>query len=906
MNSDARLSEGHKELLRKQAVDPDRALSLGFYSANRPEDLPPDLADYTFSTPGLVYTLRHLNGDVTHQIRQDNPAVNKSGEATAKYLQPKGSGTVITVPEIMQDRVHTATTLLIVEGTKQTLAAALVCEDDKDVLVIGLQGAYGWKQNKRLHQDIDKIIDEGKIRSVEVLFDQDVATNPNVWQAANDLGKEINTSCKIPLRNITYLSIPDIAGKKAGLDDLLGKILPEDRQGVLKDIRSSGGKLPRDPKHVVNRGGNNEYLSTRMESAQTVKVTVSTNSEGEEEEYERVLMNAAAEIVEVECILDKEGVQNVSTTYVLDVAVPTPDEGVEIFHGIRVPSQKLASIDFWLSKLPGVAGTQVSRASLPQDDVANAIRENSTRFETVNIMKRVGWTLDSKDRANPSWAYALPGGSFGPAKLDTNLLGVPPQQQYADIECEDIYSMSDDVIRDAVHTLISTRDLFNEPLQWDLSLAGVALSFLPIPPRATLGFFGPRSSGKSTIAQGISCMLNTAWAPGQTPMATFNGTEAAMASLADGLSSCFLHVDDLRTGTSRRESEALLKALDSLLRRSYGSGGRIRGLYDSGTGMMGLAPQETADPLLIVTGEQVPTGGGLADSALDRLLVVNMQPNKTFKVSLNNQFEGDTSSDGGAKSLELFEVRCSSGKFQVAGNAYFAYLSRMINSAVADIPAKKLDATIKRLDAMRNIISRHVGMAYEKELSATGSTSTRAQMTIASLAMGLWAFLDFASEVGAFDKAEISGTVGRFVESVVKIVVVNTESIMGGNPDPGDMLQKIRSLVSSRSATIDPDDPRGSARLVGQRATANGRNVILLNHAEVSRLLGLGDSGRPVANALKDIVIPSTSRGKGTTRTGRIGGVSLRCLAVPLEVWDPDWEENEANLDKSADDSGIF
>ena len=530
------LTDTHASLLASQAIDPERASEFGIYSALSAEDLPADLAAYTFAPPGLVYPLRSLNGDVTHQIRQDNPKVNADGEKTAKYLQPKGSGTIITVPQIMQKRVRTATTLLIVEGTKQTLAAALVCEDNPNVLVIGLQGAYGWKQERRLHKDLQSIINDGAIKQVEVLFDQDVSTNPNVWKAAKGLGENLNSVCGVALRNIAYLSLPSIGGQKDGLDDFLGQLLPARRKDVFGSIRKKGGRLPVDPSKMNLKSGSNEYLSVRMESAQILKVIVTKNGEGEEEEHEKVLLDAAAEIVRSECLLDETGEKTLTTTNFLEVAAKDLDGQVRVHENIEVPDDKLARVGTWLSILPGGAGVGIHRPHGPQDEIDKAIRECSTRRETTNILPRFGWTLDrsapaSRDR---TWVYALPQGSFGPQRLHHGWVGRPPQKQFHQIESIDVYNLEEEKVKDAVASLLTTGDLFTNPLQWKVALAVLGLAFLPITPMAAVGYFGARSSGKSTIAQGMSTFLNPQWGPGKSPMATFNGTEAAKSIITNG------------------------------------------------------------------------------------------------------------------------------------------------------------------------------------------------------------------------------------------------------------------------------------------------------------------------------------------------------------------------------------
>ena len=178
-------------------------------------------------------------------------------------------------------------------------------------------------------------------------------------------------------------------------------------------------------------------------------------------------------------------------------------------------------------------------------------------------------------------------------------------------------------------------------------------------------------------------------------------------------------------------------------------------------------------------------------------------------------------------------------------------------------------------------------------------------MLVASLSLGLWSLLDFAVEVGAFNQDDLIETLNRFTTELVEVVNHNNESVMGGNIDvTEELLDQIRSLVASRRATIDPDDSRGATLIGNPSRLQSGEKVLLLNHKTVGRMLGKGDNGRAVSGGLAKSAIRNE---KGSvTRKGRIGGTPTQCVAIPWEVWDPDWTDSGTNSQQSTNNSQMF
>jgi len=109
------------------AIPVDFAERLGVRSIATDDELPAEFADWAGegATPALVFPHPSAaTGEITWQLRPDAPVVGRDGKPR-KYLWPAGSPLVFTIhPEPRRRLASPSSTVLLVEGTKQTLAAA--------------------------------------------------------------------------------------------------------------------------------------------------------------------------------------------------------------------------------------------------------------------------------------------------------------------------------------------------------------------------------------------------------------------------------------------------------------------------------------------------------------------------------------------------------------------------------------------------------------------------------------------------------------------------------------------------------------------------------------------------------------------------------------------------------------
>ncbi len=405
------LAQRHAEIFERSAISADFARQLGVFSVERRSDLPDDLADYTAAYPGFVVPLRNVDGEVFHQVRLDNPT------GGSKALQPEGSGSIITIHPPMADRVGVAERILFVEGTRQ--AIAMMLHVPEDWLVVGLQGCQNWKLEGVPHPDLTRLGVDGS--EVVILFDADLATNRDVNLAARQLGEHMKN---LGAAKVRFAATP--AGAKTGIDDYLGMSFSnrEDRsRAVLRIIDSAVDKAPRVPAAKLKPPAR----STREELTCVMARGV-TVIPGTDERPEKLVMAAAARLVEVTTILDPDDPDRVIPAQLkVEVAIPCT-EGVTSFV-VEVPDDRLADIGgLFNATRSGLAlNLQRPTSAVAEREVANAIRAcESDRTAHSSAYRRLGWILDDEG----TWRYLHTKGALGPHDTREDLRAwMPPKSR---------------------------------------------------------------------------------------------------------------------------------------------------------------------------------------------------------------------------------------------------------------------------------------------------------------------------------------------------------------------------------------------------------------------------------------------------------------------------------------------
>lgn len=227
------LSEDHAAFLTAQAVDLELARSLGVRSLLSREDNPQEGVWGNWANhPAILFPWTNEAGDVEYQVRPDNPTADGRGRAR-KYVFRKDMTPILWAVR----PVATAERIVIVEGTKQCLAAASYAPPG--VGVYGIAGCRMWQIEGRPIPDL--MVAEG--REVVVILDADAADNPQVYEAGTGLAEALVME---GATKVTFGRLP--GGSKSGLDDVLGSRPADRRADYLARVIEKAKPKPADAK----------------------------------------------------------------------------------------------------------------------------------------------------------------------------------------------------------------------------------------------------------------------------------------------------------------------------------------------------------------------------------------------------------------------------------------------------------------------------------------------------------------------------------------------------------------------------------------------------------------------------------------------------------------------------------
>ena len=198
-------------LLEESVISPAVVAERGYYTAKTKAEL----AKLGFSerqrrVSALVIPMYSPTGELaTHQIRPDSPRVNGDGKQV-KYETPASTPIRLDVHPSQTQRVRDASVpLCVTEGVKK--ADSLV---SRGQCVVALQGVWCWGKDNVPLPDWEDVKLWG--RSVSVIFDSDVTTNPKVQAALEGLVDFLRGRGA----RVRVIYLPDApGGTKQGIDD---------------------------------------------------------------------------------------------------------------------------------------------------------------------------------------------------------------------------------------------------------------------------------------------------------------------------------------------------------------------------------------------------------------------------------------------------------------------------------------------------------------------------------------------------------------------------------------------------------------------------------------------------------------------------------------------------------------
>src|SRR5215211_8877447 len=167
------LSDSHQGILYDDSgINPLVEAERGTFSARRGKDVPQDHGQLP-KKPGIVFPVHTLDGGIFYRLRPDNPG------RLPKYMQPKGHPNRLDVHPRQHERIRQpGSTRYVTEGEKKVDAGV-----SRGLLMVGLSGVWNGQKDKALIPDWRMLPLEGERYSI--LFDSDIACNPNVQMGAD-------------------------------------------------------------------------------------------------------------------------------------------------------------------------------------------------------------------------------------------------------------------------------------------------------------------------------------------------------------------------------------------------------------------------------------------------------------------------------------------------------------------------------------------------------------------------------------------------------------------------------------------------------------------------------------------------------------------------------------------------
>ena len=840
------ISPEHVTYLASQAIDIETAVAAGVRTVTAINDLPKDLRWVSDQLPGLLFIHTDHADNTIPQFRSDNPS-----EEMGKYLQPTGSGTVLSIHPGRRHLVGNAVKILIVEGTKQALAAASVA--GPEVLVVGIQGCWGWSHDGLGLIGLASLAAEDSPADVYVAFDADIETNFRVYAAAKRLGEHMEV---LGAKTVQFVHIPGSA--KNGLDDYLASVPIGRRSGVLANLmdksKALSGRPPAKPKpEKVARAAIAAEIS--WERAEISKPSLVPGMPPT-----RFAAFAARIIQSTSVEDDLNDPQNREKVVLHDIEVLTePASEPYLVEGIS--DSFLDQVQKWLVRLPAVLGTTLDyqAGEAAQREIAQAIRAYApdTR-QVVKAFRRTGPAT-----VNGVRCYLHAGGALTATGQETfarSELGAPLNH----INFPNPAAMTQDERRKAARSVINGIGEFKDQKPATLILGQLAWVSSGAPIRNGVIVFGEQGSGKTVLTRWGSSFLSPEFA--YTQMLGGDGSKGALGAAGEGLHHSTMFIDDAQHARSSDKAEGDAEdGVDTALRRSYdgGSAGRSRLAADpERKGKYVTIQADLSNIGVVVIGEHPPTNPG-TDSGIARAI--------STKVKVRTLLATD---DSEARLKEM----SSAGLPQRAMAGLIQWMLGKGEAWMAGLGDRSL--------AVRKAV-------VKDQLSLTDRTAGIA----ANLVVGYELWMEYLAETLDEDLSELTAR-GRRV--IVECAHFHATEVLKQRDSAADsILDRIKQTLVGESARWKIADEsagvesEGDLRIVIGKiqtvkdATGTSIDCVALLPSMIVKAIGPTALRRIDEGIITRELSPIVVRGADgrSTRSVRFDGRPVRALCIPLSLW---------------------
>ena len=400
----------------------------------------------------------------------------------------------------------------------------------------------------------------------------------------------------------------------------------------------------------------------------------------------------------------------------------------------EVPASRFASMN-WVAEHLG-ASAFVYPGFGYDKHAAVAIQSLSEKITERRYFAHTGWR-----QIEGEWAYLHAGGAIGPTGPLTGIEVTMGDGRLGD--CVLPEPPEGEALVEAVGASIRFLDLAPPEVAYPL-LAAVYRAALgeAAPVDLSVHLVGPTGAHKTELTAIVQAHYGAAFNSRNLP-GNWESTDNALEKQAFLLKDALLAVDDFAPTGTTGDVARMHRRADRLLRAQGNRSGRGR-MWADGT----LRPQYHPRGLVVSSGEDTPRGQSLRA----RMLISEISP-------------GDVDLD------VLTQMQRASAEGLLAGamSGYVAYLAPQISGLKESLPAR------------------------QKELRAMGvGAHARTPDVVASLALGLETFLQFATEVGAVTKSEAGETWDAGWEALVEAAAAQAEHQASEEPT-----QQFRELLEA-------------------------------------------------------------------------------------------------------------
>lgn len=668
-----RIIAPHVDMLRKSGISEEEALARGIFSCMGPNDLDKTTLSHHGggALTGLVFPLTEADGTTSYQMRLDDQHVT---EARGKYLQESGRGAILTVPKKRQHLVGKAEKILIVEGTKQTIAADIYLP--ADWLVIGIQGCRNFSKAGVPLPEIGKLVTVNA--EVIIAFDADVKSNLNVWTAASDLQAHLHTNLGTQKAKIASIG----GGSKMGLDDALGSNpVSENRTGQLMRIieaaTTSLGRKPAKKKAAPRKSIGASMAGVVMDwEAGQITERATQDADGTMHPGE-LLADFAIRTTATWSGRDdlnphrETGGSTFDPYHSMIIATGSGDDRIEV-ELPRVPENRRRDIP-WLLSQAGAEFTTLYYCERPGQlaDIRSAIRSSITD-DKLNAAeyRRTGWVDDEVHGvAYLHNGLALSSSGFVRGMRSKLNDGVFSQIAYPDPLWSFDRQTIDSATVTAIDEALGALQHFADPTAFYAIEGNYFWGVMGGPQRGAVAAIGKPGSGKSTIAALVRSRSGKAFARGQ--MISASSTAKALADAGAGVHQGQVIIDDMwKVGDSKDAREGHSAAASQIARRVYDGAGAGRARLAEGVdGEYNTRRPHGSAPAFVLLGESIPAPGkeGLPVSAQERLLVVRIDRETTL-------------ADADGTSARALEKLAASGDMNLSSAAFIQWCAKSIEA----------------------------------------------------------------------------------------------------------------------------------------------------------------------------------------------------------------------------------